>query len=167
MGNCDPSKTNVNLGFASVDIDFLGVKISHVILTCSQFSRRQAISPVAKFHHLLGRGFIIQRVILIFIKCLSANQNHSDWIKINIILSCKIVDFDWLRDIWKKSIAPAEWRNLALARDGTWKRVILLDDRWFKYRLRRKDARSGWQFPMLPSRAVNNYYAVLFWKLIN
>ena len=39
-------------------------------------TRRQAISPVAKFHHLLGHGFMIQRVIMIFIKCLSANQNQ-------------------------------------------------------------------------------------------
>ena len=40
-------------------------------------TRRQAISPVAKFHHVLGRGFMIQRVILIFIKCLSANQKST------------------------------------------------------------------------------------------
>ena len=39
-------------------------------------TRRQAISPVAKFHHVLGRGFMIQRMILIFIKCLSPNQNR-------------------------------------------------------------------------------------------
>ena len=39
-------------------------------------TRRQAILPVAKFQHVLGRGFMIQRVILIFIKCLSANQNQ-------------------------------------------------------------------------------------------
>ena len=38
--------------------------------------RRQAISPVSKFHHVLRRGFMIQRVILIFIKCLSAIQNQ-------------------------------------------------------------------------------------------
>ena len=31
-------------------------------------ARRQAISPVVKFHHVLGRGFMIQRVIMIFIK---------------------------------------------------------------------------------------------------
>ena len=37
MGNCHPSKTNVNLGFASVDIVFLGVTISHVNLSCSQY----------------------------------------------------------------------------------------------------------------------------------
>ena len=37
MGNCRPSKTNVNLGFASVDIGFLGVTISNVILSCSQY----------------------------------------------------------------------------------------------------------------------------------
>ena len=30
------------------------------------FTRRQAISPVAKFHHVLGRGFMIPRVILLF-----------------------------------------------------------------------------------------------------
>ena len=28
-------------------------------------TRRQAILPVAKFHHVLGRGFMIQQVILI------------------------------------------------------------------------------------------------------
>ena len=38
-------------------------------------SRRQAITPVAKFRHVLGRGFMIQRVILIFIKNFSGNQN--------------------------------------------------------------------------------------------
>ena len=36
----------------------------------------QAVSPVAKFHHVLERGFMIQPVILIFIKCLSANQDQ-------------------------------------------------------------------------------------------
>ena len=43
---------------------------------------RQAISPVAKFHHKLGRGFMIQRVILILIKCLSANQNQLFYMKV-------------------------------------------------------------------------------------
>ena len=28
-------------------------------------TRRQALFPVAKFHNVLGRGFMIQRVILI------------------------------------------------------------------------------------------------------
>ena len=37
MGNCHPSKINVNLGFASVDIGLLGVTISHVTLSCSQY----------------------------------------------------------------------------------------------------------------------------------
>ena len=37
MGNCHPSKTNVNLGFASSDIVFLGVTNSHVTLSCSQY----------------------------------------------------------------------------------------------------------------------------------
>ena len=39
-------------------------------------TRRQAISPVATFNHVFGSGFVIQRVILIFINCLSANQNQ-------------------------------------------------------------------------------------------
>ena len=39
-------------------------------------TRRQTISPVAKFLHVLGLGFMIQRVILIFIKFLSAKQNQ-------------------------------------------------------------------------------------------
>ena len=37
MGNCHPLKTNVNLGFASVEIGFLWVTISHVTLSCSQY----------------------------------------------------------------------------------------------------------------------------------
>ena len=54
-------------------------------------TRRQAISPVAKFHHMLGCGFIIQRVILIFIKCLSANQNHYFTLKYNIYTYISII----------------------------------------------------------------------------
>ena len=45
-------------------------------------TRRQAISPVVKFHHELGRGFMIQRVILIFIIFLSANQNELFYMKV-------------------------------------------------------------------------------------
>ena len=37
LGNCHLSKTNVNLGFTSVDIVFLGVTFSHVNLSCSQY----------------------------------------------------------------------------------------------------------------------------------
>ena len=48
-------------------------------------TRRQAISLVAKFHHVLWRGFMIQRVNLIFIKCLSANQNQLFYIKVKYI----------------------------------------------------------------------------------
>ena len=47
-------------------------------------TRRQVISPVSKFYHVLGRGFMIQRMILILIKCLSANQNKLFYIKYNI-----------------------------------------------------------------------------------
>ena len=39
-------------------------------------TRHQAISPVAKSHHVLECGLLIQLVILIFILCFSANQNH-------------------------------------------------------------------------------------------
>ena len=35
---------------------------------------RQVISPVIKFHNVLGRGFMIQRMNLILLKCLSASQ---------------------------------------------------------------------------------------------
>ena len=45
-------------------------------------TRRQAITPVAKFRYLLGHGFMIQRVILIFIKCHSANQNQLFYMKV-------------------------------------------------------------------------------------
>ena len=37
MGNFHPSKTNVNRSFASVDICFLGVTISHVTFLSSQY----------------------------------------------------------------------------------------------------------------------------------
>ena len=45
-------------------------------------TRRQAISPVAKSCHVLGRGFMIHWVILNFIKCLSANQNRLFYMKV-------------------------------------------------------------------------------------
>ena len=45
-------------------------------------ARRQAISSVPKFDHVLGCGFMIQLMILIFIKCLSANQNRLFNIKV-------------------------------------------------------------------------------------
>ena len=41
-----------------------------------KITRRQALSPVTKFHHVLGRGFMVKRVILIFIKCLLSNHNR-------------------------------------------------------------------------------------------
>ena len=46
-------------------------------------TRLQAISPVAKFHHVLRCGFMmIHWVILIFIKCLSANKNQLFYMKV-------------------------------------------------------------------------------------
>ena len=56
-----------------------GEPYSHKFCTVDNFwniTGRQATSPVATFQHVLGRGFMIPRVILIFIKCLSANQNQ-------------------------------------------------------------------------------------------
>ena len=47
-------------------------------------TRRQAISPIAKSHHMLRHDSMIQRVILIFIKCFSVNQNQ---LRESIILS--------------------------------------------------------------------------------
>ena len=45
-------------------------------------THHQAISPDAKFHHVLGPGFMIQWVKLIFVKCLSANQNRLFYMKV-------------------------------------------------------------------------------------
>ena len=42
----------------------------------------QALTPVSMFHHVFGSDFTIQQVILIFIKCLSANQNHLFYMKV-------------------------------------------------------------------------------------
>ena len=52
-----------------------------------EITRRQAISPVAEFHYVPGGGFMIQRVILIFIKCLSANQNELFYMKVRYIVT--------------------------------------------------------------------------------
>ena len=46
------------------------------------FARRQVTSPVAKLQHVLGRGFVIQRVILIFMKCLPVNENQLFYMKV-------------------------------------------------------------------------------------
>ena len=45
-------------------------------------TRHQAISSVSKFDQVLGRGLMIQQVILIFIKCVSANQNRLFYMKV-------------------------------------------------------------------------------------
>ena len=76
-----------------------------------------------------------------FVKILFFTDNSS---VICFKISCKIVDSDWLRDIWLKLILPAESWNHVLTRDGTWQPVILLDDRWYSknYRLRRIYART-------------------------
>ena len=48
----------------------------------SIFFRRQAISHVPKFNRVLVRDFMIQWVILIFINCISANQNKLFYMKV-------------------------------------------------------------------------------------
>ena len=58
-------------------------------------TRRQAISAVGKFCHVLGRGFVIQRVIFIFIKSLSDNQNPLLYMKV----------------LYYHQIVTARWRN--------------------------------------------------------
>ena len=50
-------------------VKFYGEPYAHKFSGVNIFwniTHRQAISPVAKFDHLLGHGFMIQRVILIF-----------------------------------------------------------------------------------------------------
>ena len=49
MGNWHPLKTSVNLHFASVDIGFLGVTISHVTLLCSRYLYNGLLSKKLKF----------------------------------------------------------------------------------------------------------------------
>ena len=56
--------------FCAVDFFFLEYHSSSSNITRCQF------------HHGLGRGLMIQRVILIFIKCLSANQNQLFYLKV-------------------------------------------------------------------------------------
>ena len=45
-------------------------------------TRCQAIPSFAKIHHVFGRGLMIQRIILIFFKCLSANQIQLYYMKV-------------------------------------------------------------------------------------
>ena len=58
------------------------VNHTHINSAHSIVTRHRAISPVAKVHHVWGRGFMIQRVILTFIKCLSADQNQLFYMKV-------------------------------------------------------------------------------------
>ena len=69
---------SVNLYANTTPVRIYGEPYAHI----SQITSRQAKSPVAKFHHVLGRGFMIQRVILIVIKSPSANQNQQFYIKV-------------------------------------------------------------------------------------
>ena len=45
-------------------------------------TRREALSPVVKYHHSLESGFISEWVILILIKCFSVNQNQLFFMKV-------------------------------------------------------------------------------------
>ena len=51
-------------------------------------THRLAKSPVVKFHHGLGRGFMIQRVILILINQIYIIQSESTILHENIIHTC-------------------------------------------------------------------------------
>ena len=68
MNNCIPYSVYSNAQTTPVRI--YGEPYAHKIYAVNIFLniiRRQVISPVAKYHHVLGRGFMILRVILIFI----------------------------------------------------------------------------------------------------
>ena len=59
------------------------------------------MSPVAKFHHVLEHGFVIH---WLYGYQMSLSQSdlsilHESIVYCNIILSCKIVDSDRLKDI--------------------------------------------------------------------
>ena len=74
---CIAYSLNSNTQMTSIRI--YGEPFAHKFCAVDIFfniTRRQALTHVAKSHQVLGRGFMIQRVILIFIKCLSANQNQ-------------------------------------------------------------------------------------------
>ena len=80
---CTSYSVNSNIHMTPVRI--YGEPYAHKFCTVDIFwniTRPQAISPIAKFHHVLGRGFMIQGVILIFIKCFSANQNQLFYMKV-------------------------------------------------------------------------------------
>ena len=66
-------------------------------------THRQAISPVAKFDHLLGHGFMIQRVILILSNVsMSANQNQLFYMKVlyNVISwFCLQIEVDVIQEM--------------------------------------------------------------------
>ena len=62
-----------------------GEPYAHIFCAVDNFwniTHRLAISPVATSHDVLRRGFMIPQVILIFIKCLSANQNQLFYMKV-------------------------------------------------------------------------------------
>ena len=74
---CIAYSLNSNTQMTSIRI--YGEPFAHKFCAVDIFfniTRRQVTSPVAMFHHVSARGLMIPRVILIFIKCLSANQNQ-------------------------------------------------------------------------------------------
>ena len=68
-------------------------------------TRRQAISPI------LGHGFTIQRVILIFIKCLSANHNQLFYMKVKY--SVLQNGNNYIRDLYMKLVYTCTCRSLS------------------------------------------------------
>ena len=91
MGNCHPLKTNVNLDFASVEIGFLRVTISHVTLSCGcmRYHPRPFLHSKRIFRNksLRKMGDIIQ-LILLTIEC-SVWYINSTYQQTNVFTSQK------------------------------------------------------------------------------
>ena len=124
MGNCQVNiwvciSYSVNSNAHTTPVRIYGEPYAHKFCAVDIFwniTRRQAILPVAKFHYVLGRGFMIKRVIL-----------YKYWLHERVT---------WEIVTPRKPMSTEAKPRLTLVFEG-------------------------WQFPMLPSRAVNNYYIIL------
>ena len=75
--NCQPSKISVSLGFSSVAISFLGVTISRVTLSCSQYLYIISFKKTEIFKN-------------IFLTCsLSLSWNHSRYYNCFSVSDCR------------------------------------------------------------------------------
>ena len=95
---CVCISTSIHSNAHTTTVRIYGEPYAHKFCAVDIFwniSRRLAISPVAKFCHVLGRGLMTQRVILIFIKCLSGQSEST-------ILHESIIIFDYFDLLWNK-----------------------------------------------------------------